>query len=73
MLTLIISRTPLRASLLGGGTDYPEYIASAGWGAVLGTAIDKFVYCSASKFYSGLFDHSIRLSYSRIERVNSLE
>ena len=70
---MIISRTPLRASLLGGGTDYPEYISRAGWGAVLGTAIDKFVYCSASKFYSGLFDHSIRLSYSRIEKASSLE
>lgn len=69
---MIISRTPLRASLLGGGTDYPEYLSSSGWGAVLGTAIDKFVYCSASRFYSGLFDHSIRLSYSRIERARSI-
>ena len=70
---MIISRTPLRISFLGGGTDYPEYVDANGWGAVLGTTIDKYVYCSASKFYSDLFDHSIRLSYRDIERVSSVD
>ena len=40
---MIISRTPLRISFLGGGTDYPQwYIEHEG--AVLGTTIDKYCY-----------------------------
>lgn len=40
---MIISRTPLRISFLGGGTDYPQYYNIHG-GAVLGTSIDKYCY-----------------------------
>lgn len=40
---MIISRTPLRLSFLGGGTDYPQFYNEHG-GQVLVTAIDKFVY-----------------------------
>jgi D-glycero-alpha-D-manno-heptose-7-phosphate kinase len=41
-----ISKTPLRASFLGGGTDYPSYFRGHP-GAVLGGTIDKFVYIQA--------------------------
>ncbi len=40
---MIISRTPLRASLAGGGTDFHEYYKS-GYGAVVSTAINKYIY-----------------------------
>lgn len=70
---MIISKTPLRISFFGGGTDYPDYFTKFGEGAVLGTAIDKFVYHSISKFYSQLFDYSIRISYRKVECVNSLD
>ncbi len=40
---MIISRTPLRLSLFGGGTDYPQWFMEHG-GAVLGTTIDKYCY-----------------------------
>lgn len=40
---MIISRTPLRISFFGGGTDYPQYYNEHG-GAILGTTIDKFCY-----------------------------
>ncbi len=40
---MILSRTPLRISLLGGGTDYPEWFMEHG-GAVMATAIDKYVW-----------------------------
>ncbi len=40
---MIISRTPLRISFFGGGTDYPEYFNEHG-GAVLATSIDKYCY-----------------------------
>lgn len=45
---MIISRTPLRISLLGGGTDYPEWFMSHG-GAVMVTAIDKYVWVMFSE------------------------
>lgn len=63
---MIISRTPVRISFFGGGTDYPEYFLKEG-GAVLATAIDKFCYVTASPFLSHLFDYSIRLSYRKVE------
>ncbi|KKN12792.1 hypothetical protein LCGC14_1012910 [marine sediment metagenome] len=40
---MIITRTPLRISFFGGGTDYPQYFNEHG-GAVLATAIDKYIY-----------------------------
>ena len=63
---MIISRAPVRISFFGGGTDYPEYFLKQG-GAVLGTAINKFSYVTASPFLSHLFDYSIRVSYRKVE------
>ena len=40
---MIISRTPLRLSFLGGGSDYPQWFNEHG-GAILGTSIDKYCY-----------------------------
>ncbi len=68
---MIISKTPLRVSFFGGGTDLPEHFSRHG-GSVLGTAIDKFVYISASRFPSELFDYSVRLAYSKVENVKSV-
>lgn len=70
---MIISKTPLRISFLGGGTDYPDYFKTFGEGAVLGTAIDKYIYLSITNFYSKLFDYSIRIAYSQVECVNSID
>src|SRR5947208_16567089 len=69
---MIISKTPVRISFLGGGTDYPEYFIEHG-GAVLGTAIDKYAYVSVSRFYSRLFEYSIRISYRKVECVKNLD
>jgi D-glycero-alpha-D-manno-heptose-7-phosphate kinase len=62
---LIVSRTPLRISFFGGGTDYPEYFARAR-GAVVGMAINKYLYIAALRL-SSILDYRYRLSYSRIE------
>lgn len=70
---MIITQTPFRISFFGGGTDYPDYFEKNGGGAVLGTAINHSAYLSVSRFYSRLFDYSIRIAYSRVECVNSLE
>jgi D-glycero-alpha-D-manno-heptose-7-phosphate kinase len=62
---LIVSRTPLRISFFGGGTDYPEYF-ERGRGAVVGMAIDKYLYIAALRL-SSILDYRYRVSYSRIE------
>ena len=62
---MIMSRTPFRISLFGGGTDYP------GWyrehtGAVVGTTINKYCYISF-RTLPPFFEHRHRIVYSRIE------
>ncbi len=62
---MIISRTPLRVSLFGGGSDLPAFYRRQG-GAVLSTTIDKSVYVTVSR----KFDDAVRVSYSRTEEVS---
>lgn len=64
---MIISRTPLRMSFAGGGSDIPSYYREFG-GAVISTAIDKYIYVNVNK----KFDEGIRIGYSVNEEVNSL-
>ena len=64
---MIISRTPLRVSLAGGGSDLEEYYKT-GYGAVVSTAIDRYIYITVNK----KFDDLIRVSYSMTEMVNSV-
>jgi D-glycero-alpha-D-manno-heptose-7-phosphate kinase len=61
---MIISQTPLRMSFAGGGSDLPSYYRRNG-GAVLSTAIDKFVFVNVNK----KFDDGVRVAYSRTEEV----
>ncbi len=68
---MIISRTPVRLSFFGGGTDYREYFDEHG-GAVLGTTIDKYVYVSVNRL-SEFFEYKIRVGYSKAELVNRVE
>ena len=65
---MIISRTPLRASLAGGGTDFQEYYKSR-YGAVVSTAINKYIYITVNK----KFDDKVRVSYSKTEVVDSVD
>lgn len=65
---LFLSRTPLRVSFFGGGTDYPEYF-SRHRGAVVGMAINKYVHIAAVRLVN-ILDYKYRLSYSRIETVD---
>ena len=65
---MIVSKTPLRISLVGGGTDIPEFYLKHG-GAVISMAIDKFVYIILNK----KFDGGVRVSYSVTENVNECE
>jgi len=67
----IISQTPVRISLFGGGTDYPSYYTRKN-GAALGMTIDKYTYISLGTV-SPFFDYKLRVSYSKIELVKSVE
>jgi D-glycero-alpha-D-manno-heptose-7-phosphate kinase len=67
---MIITKTPLRISFFGGGTDIPEYFNDHG-GAILGFAVNKYIYHTASRFPSELFDYSVRISYSKVECVKN--
>jgi D-glycero-alpha-D-manno-heptose-7-phosphate kinase len=65
---MIITRTPLRISFFGGGTDYPIWYRQHG-GAVLSTAIDKCCYITCRRL-PPFFEYHSRISYSRVENVN---
>ena len=65
---MIISRTPLRISLGGGGTDLPAYYRKSGHGFLIAAAITKYVYIAVNHN----FDSGILLKYSSIERAASL-
>src|SRR5207249_9928018 len=67
---MIISRTPFRISLFGGGTDYPAWFREHG-GAVLGTAINKYSYISVRKL-PPFFEHRYRIAYSKLEYVKDI-
>ena len=68
---LIASRTPLRISFFGGGTDYPEYYERQR-GAVVGMAINKYIYISLLRSVSFL-DYRYRISYSKLETTDSVD
>ncbi|NCB92498.1 MAG: GHMP kinase [Clostridia bacterium] len=64
---MIITRTPLRVSFTGGGTDMADYYRING-GAVVSMAINKYIYITVSK----KFDNAIRVSYSSTEIVEKV-
>lgn len=64
---MIISKTPLRMSFVGGGSDMPAFYRKFG-GAVLSTTIDKYIYINVNK----KFDDGIRIAYSKTEEVYSI-
>ena len=65
---MVISRTPLRVSFVGGGTDLPGF-ADVHGGAVVSTAIDKYVHVIVTE----RFEPSVRVSYSKTEIVDDLD
>ncbi|HBK5265495.1 TPA: kinase [Enterococcus faecium] len=68
---MIITKTPFRMSFFGGGTDMEDYFKENG-GAVLSTTFDKYCYVNV-RHLPRFFDYSAELSYSRTERVTSIE
>jgi D-glycero-alpha-D-manno-heptose-7-phosphate kinase len=66
---MIITRTPLRISFFGGGTDYPVWYREHG-GAVLATTINKCCYVTCRRL-PPFFEYHSRVSYSKVENVDS--
>ncbi|MGE3638849.1 MAG: GHMP kinase [Pirellulales bacterium] len=65
---MIISQTPYRVSIAGGGTDLPAFYQRE-YGAVLSLAIDKHMYVTVSP----RFDATTRVAYTRTEIVSSVD
>lgn len=67
---MIITRTPFRISLFGGGTDYTAWFREHG-GAVIGMAIDKYCYITV-RHLPPFFEHRSRIVYSQVELVKEI-
>jgi D-glycero-alpha-D-manno-heptose-7-phosphate kinase len=65
---MIISRTPLRVSFFGGGTDFKDYYARD-YGCVLSTAVNKYIYVMVNR----RFDNKIQLNYRMTEIVDTVD
>jgi D-glycero-alpha-D-manno-heptose-7-phosphate kinase len=64
---MVITKTPLRISFFGGGTDYPVWYREHG-GSVLATTIDKRCYITCRRL-PPFFEYHSRVSYSKVENV----
>ena len=58
-------------SFFGGGTDYPDWFMENG-GKALSCSIDKYIYIALKKL-PPFFDHSFRITYSKIEHVSDVD
>ncbi len=65
---MIITRSPLRITLGGGGTDLPSYYRDHG-GFLIAAAIDKYVYITLHETFEQIYS----IKYSKLERVDSID
>jgi D-glycero-alpha-D-manno-heptose-7-phosphate kinase len=68
---MIITKTPYRISLFGGGTDHPAWYRENG-GEVISFAIDKYCYLT-TRVLPPFFDHKYRIAYSKVETTNTID
>lgn len=68
---MIISKTPYRISLFGGGTDFPNYFKKYN-GSVIGGSINKYCYITA-RVLPKFFSHELRFVWSIIENVKNAD
>ena len=66
---MVMTRAPLRITFVGGGTDLPFYYQKRDYGAVVSSAINKYIYVTVNR----KFDSNIRISYSKTEIVDSVD
>ncbi len=68
---IVVTRTPLRVSFAGGGTDLAGFY-ERDYGAVFSTAIDQYIYVTVKR-HSELNNEPIRVNYSITELVDSID
>jgi D-glycero-alpha-D-manno-heptose-7-phosphate kinase len=68
---MIISRTPLRISLAGGGSDLPEYYKKNEYGKVLSIGINRYLYVIIKKQIN-ITDYKYKIRWSKFEQCNKL-
>ena len=66
---MIVTKTPLRITFTGGGTDLPSFYKEYGPGTVISAAINRYIYIIVNK----KFDGKIRISYSITEIVDNVD
>ena len=69
---MIVSKTPLRISFVGGGTDIGSFYKKNNYGLVASTSIDKYIYISVKKL-NPVFNERFRLNYSETEMVDHVK
>jgi len=63
---LVTTKTPIRITFTGGGSDFPDFYRNNGYGAVLSSTINRYIYVTiARNFYSNEY----RISYSKTENA----
>ncbi|MGC8548041.1 MAG: kinase, partial [Candidatus Micrarchaeia archaeon] len=62
--SLVTTKTPLRITFTGGGTDLMDYYKAHGPGAVVSATINKYIYITVTKNF---YPDEIRVSYSKNE------
>jgi D-glycero-alpha-D-manno-heptose-7-phosphate kinase len=65
---MVVTRTPLRVSFAGGGTDLAAFYEQE-YGAVLSTAINQYIYVTVKR-HGEIFNEPIRINYSKSEKVD---
>jgi len=68
---LVMARAPLRVSFAGGGTDLAAFYEHD-YGAVLSTAINKYIYVTVKR-HGEVFNEPIRVNYSKSEQVQRID
>jgi D-glycero-alpha-D-manno-heptose-7-phosphate kinase len=68
---MIIVKSPLRISFVGGGSDLKSFYVLEP-GAVVSTTIDKYIYITVNRL-TRYFDYSILLKYSQTEKINDVK
>lgn len=68
---MIITKTPFRVSLLGGGTDMPAWYKENG-GSVVSFSIDKYCYLT-TRILPPFFEHKYRVAYSKVETTLQID
>ena len=69
-MKIVTTKTPLRISFVGGGTDFEKFYKK-NEGLVSSSTINKFIYVTVKK-HSKLFQEKYRLNYSDVETVNDI-